>query len=147
MSALIRQILQTCLLSIFVVSGALAGEGEGEGEGGGEKAGLAGEYMELKPAFITNYGGAGAVHFLKAEITLRMSKEIDANELVMHHMPQLRHELIMLFSKQPEENLQTMQGKEQLRLEALAAVQKVINAEEGKKLVEDLLFTNFVIQH
>ena len=117
-------------------------------EEGGEKAaaGVSSEYVEIKPALITNYGGPGPIHFLKADISLRVSKDNDAAVNVMHHLPHIRHELVMLFSKQTDDSLSTMEGKEKLRTDALAAVQKVVQDEEGKNLVEDLLFTNFIVQ-
>lgn len=116
-------------------------------EEGGEKAGGVGsEYVEIKPALIANYGGPGPIHFLKADISLRVSKDTDAALNVLHHMPHIRHELVMLFSKQTDDSLSTMEGKEQLRADALAAVKKVVKDEEGKDLVEDLLFTNFIVQ-
>ncbi len=135
-----------CLISAFLFY-TLAITGAHASGGGGEKAAApAGEYIDIKPALITNYGGPGPIHFLKAEMTLRVSKEHEANTHVARHMPQIRHELIMLLSRQNQENLETMTGKEQLRQEALTAVQKIVETETGKKLVEDLLFTNFVIQ-
>lgn len=143
MHSFIHWLLRLCLLSAIAIVGAHASEGEGESE----KTASASEYLEIKPALITNYGGAGPIHFLKAELTLRLSKDPDASQLTMRHMPHIRHDLIMLFSRQNEDNLATMQGKEELRQEALAAVQKVLQSEENKKLVDDLLFTNFVIQH
>lgn len=146
MRSLVHFLLRLCLLCT-IASAHAAEHGEGGGEGGGEKAGSASEYLDIKPALITNYGGPGPIHFLKAELTLRLSKDAEASELVMRHMPHIRHELIMLFSRQSEDNLTSMQSKEQLRQDALAAVQKVLQAEENKKLVQDLLFTNFVIQH
>ncbi|HEY3699080.1 MAG TPA: flagellar basal body-associated FliL family protein [Spongiibacteraceae bacterium] len=135
-------IIRLLLISIAVITGAYASE-----EAEGEKASVSSEYFEIKPALITNYGGPGPIHFLKVEISLRLDKDAEASSLVMHHMPHIRHELVMLFSRQSEDNLATMQGKEQLRQDALSAVQKVLETEEHKKLVGDLLFTNFVIQH
>jgi flagellar FliL protein len=39
-----------------------------------------------------------------------------------------------------------MQGKEQIRQEALTAVQKILQDEEGEPLVADVLFNNLIIQ-
>ena len=114
-------------------------------ETGGQPAPI-NEYLELKPAFVTNYGGPGPIHFLKADITLRLTKDEQAAPEVDHHMPFLRHELVMLLSRQTEESLATADGKEKLRTEALAAVQKVMRDETGKPQIDDLLFTNFVVQ-
>lgn len=117
-------------------------------EHGGEAAasGPVSEYMNLKPAIITNFGGAGPIHFLKAEISLRVGKDPENGLAVQHHIPQIRHTLVMLLARQTDETLGTMQGKEQIRQDALAAVQKVLQDEEGKKLVEDLLFNNLIVQ-
>ena len=52
----------------------------------------------------------------------------------------------MLMARQTDETLSTMQGKEQIRLDALAAVQKVLQEEEGKPLVADVLFNNLISQ-
>ena len=106
----------------------------------------ASEYLELKPAFIANYGGAGPIHYLKVDVALRLVKEEKAAALVDHHMPYIRHILVMMLSRQTDETISSMEGKEKLRADALAEVQKTLQAEEGQPLVEDLLFTNFVVQ-
>ncbi len=107
-------------------------------------AGPGGEYIELKPAFVTNYG-SGAIRFLKADVTLRVP-DPQMTRSVMRHMPQIRHALVMLLSRQDEQSVATMEGKEQLRQAALQAVRAVVEAEEGKPGVEDLLFTGFILQ-
>jgi flagellar protein FliL len=116
-------------------------------EGGGEAAAATtSEYLDIKPAIIANFGGVGPIHFLKAEIALRVGKNQDNGIAVQHHLPQIRHTLVMLLSRQTDETLSTMQGKEQIRQEALGAIQKVLQEEEGKPLVEDLLFNNLIVQ-
>jgi flagellar FliL protein len=104
------------------------------------------EYLDIKPAIITNFGGVGPIHFLKAEIALRVGKNPDENIAVQHHLPQIRHTLVMLLARQTDATLSTMQGKEQIRQEALVAVQKILQDEEGKQLVGDVLFNNLIIQ-
>jgi len=116
-----------------------------EEEGGSDKTQKS-EYLDLKPSFIANYGGPGPIHFLKVDITLRLNKMEKAPQLVDHHMPYIRHVLVMLLSRQTDDTIGSMEGKEKLRADALAAVQKVIQDEEGEQLVDDLLFTNFVVQ-
>lgn len=109
-------------------------------------AAAASEYLDLKPAIITNFGGVGPIHFLKAEISLRVGKNPENNIAVQHHLPQIRHTLVMLLARQTDQTLSTMQGKEQIRQDALVAVQKIMQDEEGKTLVEDVLFNNLIIQ-
>lgn len=144
MRLLLDWIIRICLINALTVIGAHASskpkEGEGESEAG------ASEYMDIKPALITNFGGPGPIHFIKAEITLRVGTSAEKREAVAHHMPRIRHELIMLLSRQSGTDLETMEGKEKLRTDALTAIQKFMEVEAGKKTVDDLLFTNFVIQ-
>lgn len=142
-----RRLYSLLFATLYLLSAAASYANSSEEKEGGEGAGNGtGEYIDLKPALITNYGGPGPIHFIKAEITLRAGKNPDETVKVSHHLPHIRHELVMLFSRQTEEGVSTMEGKEQLRKDALAAVQNVLKEEEGKPIVEDLLFNNFIIQ-
>lgn len=104
------------------------------------------EYLALNPTFITNYGGPGRFHYLKADIVVRIRGGEQARETVKHHLPLLRHHLVMLFSRQSPENVNTMAGRETLRRAALETVQELLHEETGAAQVDDLLFSSFVIQ-
>ena len=54
--------------------------------------------------------------------------------------------LVMLFSGQGFDTLATPVGQEMLRQKATASVQEVAQKEVGKLVVDQLLFTNFVLQ-
>lgn len=140
MSRALHPLLFSLLFLLTLTAQASSAKKE-EGE-----AAATSQYIDIKPALVTNYGGPGPIHFIKAEIALRVSKEPEAQVQVAHHMPRIRHELVMLFTRQTEDNVTTMQGKEQLRADALAAVQKIFKDENSKPMVEDLLFNNFIIQ-
>ncbi len=106
------------------------------------------EYIPLSPPFVANFGTAATnarLSYVKADIAVRTSTPA-ATEAVKYHMPYLRNELVMLLSRQDMETMTTNEGKEKLRAEALAKVRAVLQKEEGAPLVEDLLFSSFVIQ-
>jgi len=65
---------------------------------------------------------------------------------IKHHEPLIRNQLVMLFSQQTEEAMAAAGSREILRAEALKQVQDIMTQEEGKPLVEDLLFNNLIIQ-
>ncbi|HSB96408.1 MAG TPA: flagellar basal body-associated FliL family protein, partial [Spongiibacteraceae bacterium] len=115
-SIICSSIIFWCVLSAVFLSWSAVATAEEEG---GEKAAptTASEYLDLKPAIITNFGGVGPIHFLKAEIALRVGKNQETGVVVQHHIPQIRHTLVMLLSRQTDETLSTMQGKEQIRQE------------------------------
>lgn len=102
-------------------------------------------YYPLKPEFITNYSVQGRQRSIKVDMTLmlRDNSVVPALEL---HMPALRHSINMLLVGQVYEELQTAEGKELLRQHALVAVQEVLETEIGVPGVEQVLFTNFVMQ-
>ncbi len=139
------------LLVIKLLSG---GDGENEkemveGEPGKNK-GAAEEkppaiYFPLKPAIIVNFQSKGKQRFLQAELTL-MAREDDVIQAIEQHMPMIRNSLVLLFGGQVYEDLQTDEGKELLLQAALLELQKILEREIGKKGIEQILFTNFVMQ-
>lgn len=103
-------------------------------------------YHTLVPALVGNYGSAGGkLRYYKADIALRVS-DSQAEERVKHHEPLIRNQLVTLFSQQSDATLAGVEAKEALRREALKQVQSVLSHEEGKPLVDDLLFNNLIIQ-
>jgi flagellar protein FliL len=55
--------------------------------------------------------------------------------------------LVLLFSRQDDAVVSSSDGREQLRVQALADLRSVLNTEEGKDSIDDLVFSNFVVQH
>ena len=106
------------------------------------------EYINLQPPFVANFDDGESrsrLSYVKADIALRVSTTT-AKTAVEYHAPYLRHELVMLLSKQDMATMTTNEGKERLRAEALEKVKAVLQQEEGQPMVEDLLFSTFVIQ-
>ena len=102
-------------------------------------------YIPINPPFVVNYGGVGRLRYLKAEITVRVQDTLAADS-IRHHLPLIRNNLVLLFSKQLEEDIETQKGKEKLRLDALEEVKDILLAEDEREGVVDLYFESFVIQ-
>lgn len=102
-------------------------------------------YEPMAPAFIANYNHNGRQRYMQVSITLQARNQADLNALKVH-MPVIRNNLVMLFSAQSFDTLATPVGQEMLRQKATASVQEVAQKEVGKVVVEQLLFTNFVLQ-
>ena len=106
------------------------------------------QYYDLKPAFVANFGGsskAKKLKFLKADVSVRASSGSAINE-VMNHDALVRHQIVMLLSRQSEDTLSSSAGQETIRLAALAAVKLALEEETGNAQIDDLLFTSFVVQ-
>lgn len=103
-------------------------------------------YIPLAQPMVVNYGGPGRLKYVRAEISIRIGDGSDAS-VIRHHMPLIRHTLVMLFSRQSEEDVNTQRGREQLRQQALSEVNALLAEEEGRDdIARDLLFNNFVVQ-
>ncbi|KEA63522.1 Flagellar biosynthesis protein FliL [Marinobacterium lacunae] len=101
-------------------------------------------YIELKP-FVTNFGSADNLRFLKAEVTIQVDSE-NAHHAVNAHMAQIRNDLVFLFSAQTEESVGSVAAQQLLAGEALKLIQDMLKEETGESFVTDLFFTSLVVQ-
>lgn len=98
--------------------------------GGGSEPAAGINYIPITPALIVNYGGPSTrVRFIKAELSIRTETGEDAKE-ILHHIPIIRDRLISIFSAQTEETLSSAEGKEKLRLLALAEINAAVHSAE-----------------
>ena len=104
-------------------------------------------YVELKPTFIANFGisDTGALKYVRADVTVRVSNK-DAEYAARYHLAALRNEIVLLLSRQDESTVASSAGRETLKAEALAELREVLEAEEGEPHIDDVMFTNFVVQ-
>ncbi|MBS99211.1 MAG: flagellar basal body-associated protein FliL [Oceanospirillaceae bacterium] len=101
-------------------------------------------YIELKP-FVSNFGSADDLRFLKAEVTIQVNSSA-AHHAVNAHKAQIRNDLVFLFSAQTDESVGTVAAQQVLAGKALELIQKTLMEEEGESYVSDLFFTSLVIQ-
>ena len=102
-------------------------------------------FEPMAPAFVANFNQNGRQRYMQVSITMQGRNQVDM-EALKAHMPVIRNNLVMLFSGQDFNALATPVGQEMLRQKATASVQEVAQKELGKVVIEQLLFTNFVLQ-
>ncbi len=126
-----------------LVAWAIAASALAEGE---EAAAPQIQYFDLDPPFVTNYDvSTSKLKFVKAAVAVRATSQAAVNEVISHE-PLVRHEIVMLLSRQTEETMSTSAGQESVRTEALKVVQDALKKETGSTQIDDLLFTEFVVQ-
>lgn len=122
------------------------GEGaEGEGGEGGEPPLKQAIYYPIKPPIMVSFEARGRQRLMQAEVTL-LTRESDVVATVEQHMPMIRNSLVLLMSGQIYEDIQTAEGKELMRVQATQQLQQLIEAEIGKPGIEEVLFTNIIVQ-
>lgn len=117
---------------------------EAKAEGGGEakpgEAAVATGVYPLEPFIVNIYDGQ-EIRYLKLKVEFEMANALVKSELDANVAP-LRDAILILLTTKTMQEIQDLQGKNQLREQILGAVGKIIPA--GK--VTKVYFTDFVVQ-
>lgn len=88
-----------------------------------------------------NYGN----RLLYTGVTLQVGNE-QTQAFLQERMPQVRSQLLSLFSGREASDLITPQGKEQLRDDVLAMLRTPMSPSQPELALDDVLFTEFIVQ-
>ena len=105
------------------------------------------QYVTLSKGMVVNYGepSLNRLKYIKVAVDVRVLGATEA-ELVEYHRPALLDTLVHVFTASEEETVKSGGGKEAIRQLALEEVQGVMKTEEGDVIIQDLLFSTFVVQ-
>ncbi|WP_207062434.1 flagellar basal body-associated FliL family protein [Motiliproteus sp. SC1-56] len=99
-----------------------------------------------KPSFVANfYERSGRQRFMQIYAEARTRDPLVA-EALKKHMPLVVHTLSTLFSNQSFSDMQSDAGKRRLRQQATLKVQEILQNEIGTPGIDEVFFTNFVMQ-
>ena len=113
---------------------------ESGGHGGGGKEGATSNIYPLEPFIVNIYDGQ-ELRYLKVKVEMEMAATTLKTELDSRLAP-IRDTVLVLLSTKTLQDIQDIQGKNQLKDEILAAVNKQISS--GK--IAKIYFTDFVVQ-
>lgn len=133
------------LAAFLIMSGALNQQGGAAPAVQQSEERKEAHYISFEPAFTVNFGGATSSRFMQVTIeAMTYDKEIPQD--ITKHMPVIRNSIVLLLSSQSVESVSSLQGKEKLRMSILTEVQDILNKRVGKKGIEEIYFTSFVMQ-
>jgi len=112
---------------------------EGGGHGGGGKEAATNIYP-LEPFIVNIYDGQ-ELRYLKVKVEMEMAAPAMKGELDARLAP-IRDAILVMLSTKTMQDIQDIQGKNQLKDEVLAAVNKQVTT--GK--IAKIYFTDFVVQ-
>lgn len=137
------------ILGCKLLPGLMPGCGPGDpaevAEGSAEAAKGPPQYLALEPPLVVSFEDRSAIRFLQVTVEV-MARDEEAIEAVTTHTPVIRNNLLMLMGGKTVSELTSREGKEALRQEALAEVQRILASTTGEPGIEDLYFTSFVVQ-
>ncbi len=101
-------------------------------------------YFQLQTPFTSNMSDTDAF----AQIAIAVSTYYDMRviEAVKAHEMAIRSQVLMLLAQQPEAMLATPDGKQQLQGKIKAVINDVLKQKTGYGGIDNVYFTNFVIQ-
>lgn len=135
------------------VEGEAAAEGgeEAEAETADAGAGSAGAeigtalYVAMPQPLLFHIPGSGRERTVQIKIQL-LVRGSDNEETAKVNMPLIQGRLLQVFSSSNADDLVTEAGKIELREKALEEVQSAMKEYTGTEVVEQVLFTGFVMQ-
>jgi len=130
------------------VEGEAVAEGDGSEEASAESASVeigSAIYVPMPRAFRFKVPGASRDRFVEIRSQL-LVRGGDDEETAKKHIPLIESTLLGVFSQANADDLATSAGKVALKQKALMSVQKELLDIEDKKIVEEVLFTGFVMQ-
>jgi flagellar FliL protein len=129
--------------------------GEGHGEGGAPGKGVdlprpkdpsayQATYFQIPAPFTTNLSDSDAF----AQISIAVSTYYDGRvvQAVQAHELAIRSAVLMMLAQEQEIDLATPQGKEHLQSKLVGIINGVLKSKTGFGGVDNVYFTNFVIQ-
>ena len=102
-------------------------------------------YYPIKPPILLTYNDKGRQRYAQIELTLLTREQAVVKEVELH-ASRIRNDLILTFSGLEFYEVQTAEGKELMRQQALAKIQEILMEEMGDPGIEQVLFTNLVMQ-
>jgi len=103
------------------------------------------QYLKLEPPLTVNFERGQRISYLQAEVEV-MARTDSALEGVERHMPVIRNNLLMLFSDQSFQELNTRAGREELRRKSLEEINEILEDRRVDGEIEAVYFTSFVMQ-
>ena len=133
--------MKTSVLSIYLVSMLLIGAMTSLSAQAESKVG----YFGFEPDIITNYIGQGnkKLGYVRITVDLMLNDTADIS-VVEHHTPLLRDAIVEILSKEPEENIKSLTGREEIRKRCTEKLKALLKQETGQEIVREVLFTKYL---
>ena len=104
-------------------------------------------YYGFDPDIVTNYvsDNRRSLGYLRISIELMLANR-ELLKTVEYHEPLILDTIIGILSKQPEQKVKSLSGREEIRQQILEQLQSVMKRETGQTIVQDVLFTKYLYQ-
>jgi len=101
-------------------------------------------YMEINPPFLVTFDVEGRQRYMQVYVSVS-SRDPAVFDAIDHHMPLIRSKVISSYSAVKFDEVQSDDGKLALQVKTIEVINGVLEG-EGAPLIENVFFTNFVLQ-
>ena len=102
-------------------------------------------YYALEPMTVNLQSDDGESHYLRIGLTLKLDSQATQDALVAR-MPEIRSRLLLALSNKHPSDLAPLDGKRALATELAVLISQPSGPNEKPTRVDDVLFTEFVVQ-
>ncbi|SEH84858.1 flagellar FliL protein [Rheinheimera pacifica] len=104
-------------------------------------------YYGFDPDIVTNYisGNRRSLGYIRVTVELMIEDKAYLTA-IEHHEPLILDLIIGTFTKQPEDKIKSLTGREEIRLAILDKLQQAMKKETGNAMIRDILFTKYLYQ-
>jgi flagellar FliL protein len=81
--------------------------------------------------------------YVRVTIDLMLTDTSDI-AVVEHHTPLLRDALVEILSKEPEEKIKSLTGREEIRAKCAEKLKSLLKEETGQEIIREVLFTKYL---
>lgn len=103
-------------------------------------------YYGFEPDITTNYVRTDE-HFRMGYIRVAVEVMVPSTSdlsTIEYHAPLLRNAFIRIFSKASEQQIKSLTGRDDLRMQCLEEAQRLMRRETGEPIIRDVLFTKYI---
>ena len=102
-------------------------------------------YHNVQPEFVVNFQGKSRAKFLMIEMVVATHDE-KVLPILTEHDPEIRNTLLGLLSEQNSDVLETADGKQTLRDDAKALIDRVVGRYYRNNQIKEIYITRLVMQ-
>ena len=103
------------------------------------------QYLQITPSIVTNFR-ADQFRYVKVDVALKVHASEDDYTTVQDHIPRIKHQLILMLSRQELDTLTSAEGRTALKEQALSEISNMLNDEGLNAQIDEVLFTGFLVE-
>lgn len=104
-------------------------------------------YYGFDPDIVTNYVAENrrTLGYVRVSVELMLPNK-EMLKTIEYHEPMILDSIIGILSKQPEQKIKSLTGREEVRQQILEQLQQILKRETGQTMIQDVLFTKYMYQ-